>query len=125
LFLAILQRILAGRSRRGKTRRERGASDHPEQIEAPAPAISETHPVWRPVLEYLRGVLTRENFTRCLAARVAGQEGTVLRIAVPGPFEQLWFTRQLGRHVQAALTAGGQADVRVVFVVERAEPTVG
>jgi hypothetical protein len=120
LFLAILQRIVAGRRRPGGkqagTRRDRGASGQP--VAAEAPAISEAHPVWGPVLEYLRGVLTRENFTRCLAARVAGQEGGVLHLVVPSQFEQAWFTRQLGRHVQGALAERGHAGVEVVFVVD-------
>jgi hypothetical protein len=120
LFLAILQRIIAGRRRPGGTqagtRRDRGASGQP--VAAEAPAVNEAHPVWRAVLEYLRGVLTRENFTRCLATRVAGQEGAVLRLAVPSQFEQAWFTRQLGRHVQGALAERGHAGVEVVFVVD-------
>jgi hypothetical protein len=123
LLLAILRRVLAGRKRPGGkmagVSRERGTSD--QRVAAEPPAISEVHPVWRAVLEYLRGVLTRENFTRCLAARVAGQEGGVLRLVVASPFEQVWCTRQLGRHVQGALAACGQADLRVVFVVAPTE----
>ena len=74
--------------------------------------------MWRGVLEYLQGILTPGNFQRCLASHVAEQAGTTLRIAVPGTFEQTWWTRQMGRHVTGALAECGLEGVQVAFVVE-------
>jgi hypothetical protein len=121
LFLTILQRLLAGRPQPGRwpERRSReisGAATRPQQ--QPAPEISESHPVWRGVLEQLQGVLTPGNFARCVTAHVIEQDDTILRIAVPGVFEQHWWMRQMGRHVQGALADCGHGGLQVGFVVE-------
>jgi hypothetical protein len=121
LFLTILQRLLAGRPQPGgwperRSREIGGAATRPQQ--QPAPEISEPHPVWRQVLENLAGVLTPGNFVCCVTAHVIEQDGTILRIAVPGVFEQQWWMRQMGRHVQGALADCGHGGLQVVFVVE-------
>jgi hypothetical protein len=121
LFLTILQRLLDGRPQPGgwperRSREIGGAATRPQQQSAPE--ITESHPVWRGVLEHLQGILTPGNFQRCLASHVAEQAGTTLRIVVPGTFEQMWWTRQLGRHVAGALAEYGLESVQVAFVVE-------
>ncbi len=121
LFLTILQRLLEGRPQPGpwperRSREIGGAATRPQQ--QPAPEITESHPVWRGVLEYLQGIVTPGNFQRCLASHVAGQAGTTLRIAVPGTFEQGWWTRQMACHVAGALAECGLEGVQVAFVVE-------
>ena len=120
-ILTILQRLLAGRPQPGgwperRSREIGGAATRPQQQSAPE--ITESHPVWRGVLEHLQGILTPGNFQRCLASHVAEQAGTTLRIVVPGTFEQVWWTRQMGRHVTGALAACGLEGVQLVFVVE-------
>jgi hypothetical protein len=121
LFLTILQRLLAGRPQPGgwperRSREIGGAATRLQQ--QPATEISESHPVWRGVLEQLQGVLTPGNFARCLTAHVLEQTDTILRVAVPGVFEQSWWTRQMGRHVAGALAECGLEGVQVAFVVE-------
>lgn len=80
--------------------------------------ISEPHPVWRQVLVSLAGVLTPGNFARCTTAHVIEQADTILRIAVPSVFEQQWWMRQMGRHVQEALADCGYGGLQAVFLVE-------
>ena len=120
LFLTILKRLLGGGPQPwGRPKDACRQSD--VSVSAPAPAISETHLVWRQVLEHLADVLTPANFRRCLASHVATSQGGLLRIAVPGTFDQQWWTRQLHRHLQAALADCGYAGLQVLFVVETKE----
>jgi len=115
LFLTILKRLLGGG---GAAQAGRPPVGLPVSRPEAVPAISEPHPVWRQVLESLAGVLTPGNFARCVTAHVIEQDGTILRIAVPGVFEQQWWMRQMGRHVQGALADCGHGGLQVVFVVE-------
>ena len=113
LFLTILKRLMGGRSQTGF---------HPTGVPVRRPEmvpdITEPHPVWRQVLESLAGVLTPGNFARCVTSHVIEQDGTILRIAVPGVFEQSWWMRQIGRHVQGALAECGHEGLQLVFVVQ-------
>ncbi len=95
----------------GRRRRQR-AGDGGEPVTSYAawsdsPArlpIAEEHPVWRAVLDELAQVLTPENFNTWLAStRAVGQEGEVLRVAVPTPFNKTWLEQKLHGKVTGAL----------------------
>ncbi len=74
-------------------------SDSPARL-----PIAEEHPVWRAVLDELAQVLTPENFNTWLAStRAVGQEGEVLRVAVPTPFNKTWLEQKLHGKVTGAL----------------------
>jgi len=74
-------------------------SDSPDRL-----PIVEEHPVWRAVLDELAQVLTPENFNTWLAStRAVGQEGEVLRVAVPTPFNKTWLEQKLHGKVTGAL----------------------
>jgi len=74
-------------------------SDSPERL-----PIVEKHPVWRAVLDELGQVLTVENFNAWLAStRALGQEGEVLRVAVPAAFNKMWLEQKLHGKVTGAL----------------------
>ncbi len=89
--------------------------------------IVEEHPVWRAVLDELAQVMTAENFNAWLAStRAMGQEGAVLRVAVPAAFNKTWLEQKLAGKVAGALrtiddTALHTGRVlRVEYVVEPA-----
>jgi len=89
--------------------------------------ITEEHPVWRAVLDDLSQVLTVENFNAWLAStRALDQDGAVLRVAVPAPFNRHWLEAKLHGKVAGALQkidddALGTGRVeRVEYVVEAA-----
>jgi len=96
--------------------------------DSPAPLpIVEEHPVWRAVLDELAQVLTPENFNAWLAATCAlDQDGELLRVAVPTPFNKTWLEQKLAGKVAGALhkidaTARDAARVvRVEYVVAAA-----
>ena len=90
LFVSILNRLLrCGRSSQLQSwRQPRRHSSNVGDSTVTTAQIPELHPVWREVLETLRGVLAPDPFARCLATRAVDQVGDVLRIAVPGLFEQ-------------------------------------
>jgi len=95
-------------------------SDSPERL-----PITEEHPVWRAALAALTQVLTVENFNAWLATtRVVGQEGEVLRIAVPAVFNKTWLEQKLHRKVMGALHTidyndlGAERVERVEYVIE-------
>jgi hypothetical protein len=113
LFLTILKRLVGGRL---QTRF--WPVGVPLGRPVMVPDISESHPVWRQVLEYVAGVVTPGNLARCLTAHVIEQDGTVLRVGVPSVFDLALWTRQMGRHVQGALADCGHGGLQVVFVVE-------
>ena len=73
--------------------------------DSPAPLpIVEEHPVWRAVLAELVQVLTPENYNAWLATtRALGQEGAVLRVAVPAAFNKTWLEQKLVGKVLGAL----------------------
>ncbi len=74
-------------------------SDSPARL-----PIVEEHPVWRAVLDELAQVMTSENFNAWLAStRVVHQEGEVLRVAVPTPFNKTWLEQKLHGKVTGAL----------------------
>jgi hypothetical protein len=126
----------ADRRRAGPTsRRRRRADDRGEPAnsyaawsDSPAPLpITEEHPVWRAVLDELAQVLTPENFNAWLAATCAlDQDGELLRVAVPTPFNKTWLEQKLAGKVAGALhkidaTARDAARVvRVEYVVAAA-----
>ncbi len=66
--------------------------------------IVEEHPVWRAVLAELAQVMTPENFNAWLAStRAVGQDGEVLRVAVPAAFTKTWLEQKLHGKVTGAL----------------------
>ncbi len=97
-------------------------SDSPERL-----PIVEEHPMWRAALDELAQVLTVENFNAWLATtRVVGQEGEVLRIAVPAAFNKTWLEQKLHGKVMGVLRKidydalhAGRVE-RVEYVVEEA-----
>ncbi len=96
-------------------------SDSPARL-----PIAEEHPVWRAVLDELAQVLTPENFNTWLAStRAVGQEGEVLRVAVPTPFNKTWLEQKLHGKVTGAMhkiddtLASGRVG-RVEYVVDPA-----
>jgi len=92
------------RRRRADGRRE-AVNSYAAWSDSPAPLpIVEEHPVWRAVLAELAQVLTPENFNAWLATtRVLGQDGTVLRVAVPAAFNKTWLEHKLHGKVTGAL----------------------
>jgi len=87
----------------------------------------EEHPVWRAVLDELSQVMTSENYNAWLATtRALDQDGAVLRVAVPAPFNRQWLDTKLAGPVARALQkidddALGTGRVeRVEYVVEAA-----
>ena len=96
-------------------------SDSPERL-----PIVEEHPVWCTVLAELAQVLTPENFNAWLAStRALDQNGEVLRVAVPTPFNKTWLEHKLAGKVMAALhkidgdalTSGRVARIEYVVAV--------
>jgi len=74
-------------------------SDSPDRL-----PIVEEHPVWCAALDELAQVMTSENFNAWLATtRALDQEGEVLRVAVPAPFNRDWLACKLVGKVMAAL----------------------
>jgi len=99
----------AGPSRRQRRRRADGSgepvssyaawSDSPDRL-----PIVEEHPVWRAVLDELAQVMTSENFNAWFATtRALDQDGEVLRVAVPAPFNKTWLEQKLAGKVVGAL----------------------
>ncbi len=96
-------------------------SDSPARL-----PIVEEHPVWRAVLDELGQMLTPENFNAWLAStRALDQNGEVLRVAVPTPFNKTWLEHKLAGKVMAALhkidgdalTSGRVARIEYVVAV--------
>jgi len=74
-------------------------SDSPARL-----PIVEEHPVWRAVLDELAQVMTPENFNAWLASTHAlDQDGVVLRVTVPTPFNKTWLEQKLAGKVAGAL----------------------
>ncbi len=97
-------------------------SDSPARL-----PIIEEHPVWRAVLDELGQMLTVENFNAWLATtRVLDQDGEVLRVAVPAPFNKTWLEQKLAGKVMGALHTidddafGAERVERVAYVVDPA-----
>jgi len=94
-------------------------SDSPDRV-----PIVEEHPVWRAVLDELAQVLTPENYNAWFATtRALDQDGAVLRVAVPAPFNKVWLDTKLADRVAAALRKidGNTPGVeRVEYVVQMA-----
>ncbi len=66
--------------------------------------IVEEHPVWHAVLDELAQVMTVENFNAWLATtRALDQDGELLRVAVPAPFNKTWLEQKLAGKVVGAL----------------------
>jgi len=82
------------------------------------PPITETHPVWRAVLEDVRLTLTVENFNLWFTTtQVVAQDGDVLRVMVPTPFAKDWLEHKLQGQITGALARHGYAHMRVEYVV--------
>jgi len=92
------------RRRRGDGRGEASGS-YAVWSDSPAPlSIVEEHPVWRAVLDELAQVMTSENYNAWLAStRALDQDGEVLRVAVPAPFNKTWLEQKLAGKVTGAL----------------------
>jgi len=91
--------------------------------------ITEEHPVWRAALDELARVMTAENFNAWLATtRALGQDGALLRVAVPAAFNKTWLEQKLADKVLGALRrldyqrlgCVGECITRVEYVVEAA-----
>jgi len=89
--------------------------------------VEPQHPVWRAVLDALAQVMTAENYNAWLATtRALDQEGDLLRVAVPAPFNRDWLACKLTGKVMAALqkidddTLGAGRIAWVEYVVEAA-----
>jgi hypothetical protein len=120
--------------RPGRRRRRRAdgrgepAGSYAAWSDSPPPLpIVEEHPVWRAVLAELAQVMTSENFNAWLATtRALDQDGGVLRVAVPTPFNKTWLEHKLAGRVAAALhkidgdTLGDTRVARVAYVVAAA-----
>ena len=85
--------------------------------------ITEEHAVWRAVLDELARTMTAENFDTWLGTtRVVGQEGNLLRVAVPSAFNKMWLERRLhGRVTDALHRVGRDHDVPGAGEVTRIE----
>ena len=97
-------------------------SDSPDRL-----PIVEEHPIWRAALDELAQVMTSENFNTWLATtRALGQEGEVLRVAVPAAFNKTWLDTKLAGKVAGALhkidygACGAERVGRVEYVVAAA-----
>ncbi len=91
-------------------------TDSPERL-----PIVEEHPVWHTALDALAQVMTAENFNAWLATtRVVGQDGEVLRVAVPTPFNKEWLEHKLHGRVRSTLERLGYGAWQVEYVVETA-----
>jgi len=95
----------SGRRRRRVDSRGETSGSYAAWSDSPAPLpIVEEHPVWRAVLDELAQVMTSENFNAWLGStRALGQDGAVLRVAVPAPFNKAWLDTKLAGRVAAAL----------------------
>jgi len=99
----------AGPSGRRRRRRDDGRGEpinsYAAWSDSPAPLpIVEEHPVWHAVLDELAHVMTSENFNAWLATtRALGQEGELLRVAVPAAFNKTWLEQKLHGKVAGAL----------------------
>jgi len=97
--------------RPGRRRRRRAdscgepISSYAAWSDSPAPLpIAEEHPVWHAVLDELAQVMTSENFNAWFATtRALDQDGEVLRVAVPAPFNKAWLEQKLHGKVTGAL----------------------
>jgi len=97
--------------RPGRRRRRRAdgrgepAGSYAVWSDSPAPLpIVEEHPLWRAVLDDLAQVMTSENYNAWLAStRALDQDGEVLRVAVPAPFNKTWLEQKLAGKVTGAL----------------------
>ncbi len=66
--------------------------------------LTEEHPVWRAALDELAQVMTAENYNAWLATtRAVGQEGELLRVAVPAAVNKAWLDTKLAGKVAGAL----------------------
>jgi len=116
------------RRRRREGGRSEPVSSYAAWSDSPAPLpIAEAHPVWHAVLDELVQVLTPENFNAWLAStRVVGQDGEVLRVAVPAAFNKTWLEQKLHGKVTGALrkidydALGAERVGRVEYVVAAA-----
>jgi hypothetical protein len=99
----------AERPGRRRRRRADGRGEHAGSYAAwsdspPPRPIIEAHPVWRAVLAELAQVMTSENYNAWLAStRALDQDGEVLRVAVPTPFNKTWLEQKLVGKVAGAL----------------------
>ena len=93
------------RQRRRESRRGEPVGNYAAGSDTPARLpITEKHPVLRAALNELAQVLPVENFNVWLAStRVMGQEGEVLRVAVPAAFNKTWLEQKLHGKAMGAL----------------------
>jgi hypothetical protein len=116
----------SGRRRRRADSRGVASGSYAAWSDSPAPLpIVEEHPVWRAALDELAQVMTSENFNAWLATtRALGQDGELLRVAVPAAFNKTWLEQKLAGKVMAALqkidggTLGAGRVERVEYVVD-------
>jgi DnaA N-terminal domain/Bacteriophage replication protein O len=101
--------------------RHRRGVQPPAQVPGPrleALPTTETHPIWRTVLDELRLVMTPENYNTWLTqTRVVSQQGDLLRIAVPKPFHRDWLENKLHGRIMSTLQRLGYSGVQVEYVV--------
>src|ERR671933_2138530 len=98
----------------------RNTSVGPQHHDARVQALptTETHPIWRAVLEELRLVMTPEHYNTWLAqTRVVSQQGDLLRIAVPKPFHRDWLENKLHRRIMTTMQRLGYTGMQVECVV--------
>ena len=81
--------------------------------------------MWRAALDELAQVMTSENYNAWLATtRALDQEGELLRVAVPAPFNRDWLEHKLAGKVMAALhkidydALGAGRVARVAYIVD-------
>lgn len=74
--------------------------------------------MWCAVLGELSQVLTSENFNAWLAStRVVSQDGELLRVSVPAPFNKQWLEGKLHGRVRGTLDRLGYASWHVQYVL--------
>lgn len=115
-------RQAADRSRRpSRSDGTRTSAPIPPPVSSPVPRHStQEHPVWCAVLDELARIMTAENFDAWFATtRVVGQEGDLLRVAVPSVLNKMWLERRLQGRVADALRR--VRDVPGIGVVTRIE----
>lgn len=107
---------------RPRHERDRGAHTHSYAVWSDSSAgrsITESNPVWRAVLGELAQILTVDNFSTWLAStRVVRQEGELLSVAVPKPFNKEWLEAKLHGRVMTVLERLGYGSWQIEYVVD-------
>jgi len=84
---------------------------------------TETHPVWRAVLEALHTDMTAENFAAWFGpTSVVRQEGAEMWVRVPSAFHKRWLQERLRGAIERALRVSGHAHLTITFILDGEEP---